>query len=64
MTPLQTARLYHDESGNEYFVLNDGSVWPWFWFDSNQSAINDIVESSGDGSFLEPLLNKIEKSRG
>lgn len=50
-------------TGNEYFVLLDGSFWPWHWFNGNRNKIHDIVDSSGDGSSLEPLLAKIEKER-
>tara|TARA_R100000655_G_C2965344_1_gene189552 strand:+ start:651 stop:854 length:204 start_codon:yes stop_codon:yes gene_type:complete len=62
-TPLQEAKLWHKMTGHEYFVLSDGSFWPWYWFDGNQHKIHDIVDSSGDGSTLEPLLAKIEKQK-
>ena len=62
-TPLQKAKLWHKMTGNEYFVLLDGSFWPWHWFNGNRNKINDIIDSSGDGSSLEPLLTKIEKEK-
>lgn len=62
-SPLEEAKFYHKETGHEFFVLSNGAVWAWHWFNGNQCALDDIVYSSGDGSSLEPLLTKIENQK-
>ena len=60
---LQKAKIYHKITGHEYFILSDGSFRPFHWFYGNRHKIYDIIDSTGNGSSLNKLLNNIEKSK-